>query len=156
MRGTILVALLCATFAGEALRAGNAHAVRRTGREFNTLYAGLGIKGYDPVAYFTDGVATPGRQEFMYEWGGVKWLFASREHRDAFSANPMKYAPQYGGFCAWGVSQGKLFDVDPERGWKIVDGKLYMNFNSEILATWSQDIPGFVRAADTKWPELDL
>src|SRR5262249_54909528 len=155
MRRTTLVALFCATLAGQALLVGSAQAVNRTGHEFNTLYAGLGIKGYDPVAYFTDGKATPGKKDISFEWGGVKWLFASREHRDAFMANPTKYAPQYGGFCAWGVAEGKLLDVGPEHGWKIVDGKLYMTFNAAVPALWWKDIPGLVHTADAKWPALD-
>lgn len=132
-----------------------AHAVKQTGGEYNTLYAGLGAKGYDVVAYFTDGHPVMGSDRYTADYGGVKWQFATGAHRDAFAANPSRYAPQYGGFCSWGVSQGKLFDVDPVNGWKVVDGKLYLNFNSEINATFASDTDGFIRKADRNWTSLN-
>lgn len=132
-----------------------AHAVKQTGGEYNTLYAGLGAKGYDVVAYFTDGKPTVGSDRYTVQYGGVTWQFASREHRDQFSANPARYAPQYGGFCSWGVSQGKLFDVDPVNGWKIVDGKLYLNFNADIQKVWERDPAGFIAKAERSWPTLN-
>jgi YHS domain-containing protein len=134
---------------------GEAQAVKQTGGEYNTLFAGLGAKGYDPVAYFTDGKPLQGKAEFEAVYGGVTWRFATAEHRDLFKADPAKYAPQYGGFCAWGVAQGKLFDVDPVAGWKIVDGKLYMNFNKDILELWQQDLDGNLSKAETNWPALN-
>ncbi|HXV25697.1 MAG TPA: YHS domain-containing (seleno)protein [Alphaproteobacteria bacterium] len=134
---------------------GVAHAVKQTGGEYNSMYAGLGAKGYDVVAYFTDGKAVQGKQDIEAVYGGVTWKFASEEHRDLFKADPAKYAPQYGGFCAWGVAQGKLFDVDPVNGWKIVDNKLYMNFNDQILATWNKDIPGNLAKSEANWPDLN-
>jgi len=130
-------------------------AVTATGGEYNTLYAGLGAKGYDVVAYFTDGKPVAGSDRFSASFGGVKWQFASREHLDAFQKDPTRYAPQYGGFCSWGVAQGKLFDVDPVNGWKIVDGKLYLNFNGDINATFAGDAPGFIAKANRNWPALD-
>lgn len=130
-------------------------AIDRTGGTYNSLYAGLGAKGYDVVAYFTDGKPVKGKSEYEAVHGGVTWKFASAKHRDQFAANPDKYAPQYGGFCSWGVAQGKLFDVDPEKGWKIVDGKLYMNFNADIQKTWESDIPGMIGKANTNWPTLN-
>jgi YHS domain-containing protein len=132
-----------------------AHAVDRTGKAYNTTFAGLGAKGYDPVAYFTDGKPVTGSADFSYDWKGVTWRFASAAHRDAFKAAPEKYAPQYGGFCSWGVAQGKLFDVDPVNAWKIVDGKLFMNFNADIEKTWEGDVAGFVQKANVTWPKLD-
>ncbi len=134
---------------------GVAHAVKQTGGEYNSMYAGQGAKGYDVVAYFTDGKAVQGNREFEAVYGGVSWKFASAEHRDLFKADPAKYAPQYGGFCAWGVAQGKLFDVDPVNGWKIVDNKLYMNFNDQILATWNEDISGNLAKSEANWPALN-
>ena len=135
--------------------AGVASAVTHTGGEYNTLYAGLGAKGYDVVAYFTDHKPVVGSEKFFAEYGGVTWRFASAEHRDVFKADPAKYAPQYGGFCAWGVANGKLFDVDPVDGWTIVDGKLFMNFNKDILSTFKKDVPGFKSKADHAWPALN-
>jgi YHS domain-containing protein len=132
-----------------------AFAVKTTGGEYNTLFAGLGAKGYDVIAYFTDGKATPGSERFTVEYGGVKWQFASREHRDQFSTDPARYAPQFGGFCSWGVANGKLFDVDPVNGWKIVDGKLYMNFNADINNTFARDPHGFIARAERNWPALN-
>jgi YHS domain-containing protein len=134
---------------------GTAAAVTHTGGEYNTLYAGLGAKGYDVVAYFTDNKPVMGSEEFFTEYGGVTWRFATAEHRDLFKANPVKYAPQYGGFCAWGVANGKLFDVDPVNDWTIVDGKLFLNFNGDILSTFSKDVPGFTSKANRQWPGLN-
>jgi YHS domain-containing protein len=135
--------------------AGTASAVTHTGGEYNTLYAGLGAKGYDVVAYFTDNKPVVGSEGYFAEYGGVTWRFASAQHRDMFKADPAKYAPQYGGFCAWGVANGKLFDVDPVNGWTIVDGKLFMNFNADILSTFSKDVPGFLTKANRQWPGLN-
>jgi YHS domain-containing protein len=132
-----------------------AQAVDRTGGAFNTLYAGLGAKGYDVVAYHTLGEPTPGKAEFQQAHGGVTWQFANADHLATFKADPARYVPQFGGFCSWGVAQGKLFDVDPVNGWKIVDGKLYMNFNADIQKAWEKDIPGFVARADGNWPKLN-
>jgi YHS domain-containing protein len=134
---------------------GDAQAVKQTGGEYNTLHAGLGAEGYDPVAYFTDRRAVHGKSEFEAVYGGVTWRFATADHRDLFEADPAKYAPQYGGFCAWGVAQGKLFDVDPVDGWRIVDGKLYMNFNKDILDLWQQDLDGNLSKAEANWPTLN-
>ncbi len=132
-----------------------ASAVRQTGNEFNTLHAGLGAEGYDVVAYFTDGKPVAGSEQFAFEYGGVTWRFASAEHRDLFVKSPERYAPQYGGFCAWGVSVGKLFDVDPVGGWTLYDGRLYLNFNPEINATFAKDPAGFTEKANSNWTRLN-
>ena len=130
-------------------------AVKYTGGEYNTLHAGIGAKGYDVVAYFSDGKPVLGSDKFVASYGGVAWHFASAEHRDRFKADPEKYAPQYGGFCSWGVAQGKLFDVDPVNGWTIASGKLYLNFNSDINRTFARDAAGFVDKAERNWPGLN-
>lgn len=132
-----------------------AYAVKLTGGEYNTMYAGLGAKGYDIVAYFTEGKPRMGSDRYTAPYGGVTWQFASREHRDLFAANPARYAPQYGGFCSWGVAQGKLFDVDPVNGWRVVEGKLYLNFNADIQKVWQQDASGFIAKAERNWPALN-
>jgi YHS domain-containing protein len=132
-----------------------AFAVKQTGGEYNTLHAGLGAKGYDVVSYFSVGKAVAGSDRHTAEYGGVKWQFSSAENLASFKSDPAKYAPQYGGFCAWGASVGKLFDVDPINGWKIVDGKLYLNFNAEINATFSKDPEGFITKANRNWPALN-
>ena len=126
----------------------------------NTLKEGLfggrgdvAILGYDTVAYFTDGKAVKGQDAFVHEWMGAKWKFASQAHRDQFKASPEKYAPQYGGYCAYGTAQGKLVKIDPDQ-FRIVGGKLYLNYDSEVQALWLKDIPGYIKAADAKFAEL--
>lgn len=121
---------------------------------YNTTFWGdLALKGYDPVAYFEQGKAVEGRKEFAWQWKEANWRFATKEHLEAFKADPERYAPQYGGYCAWAVSQGKTADIDPE-AWKIVDGKLYLNYDESVQRRWEKDIPGFIRKADAAWPGL--
>lgn len=120
----------------------------------NITAAGLALKGYDPVAYFTEGHAVEGRKEFSHDWVDATWRFSSAANRDAFACDPEKYAPQYGGYCAWGISQAKFFDGDPHV-WKIVEGKLYVNYNKDIEKTGEQDVPGFIEKADRNWPTLE-
>ncbi len=112
---------------------------------------GIAIRGADPVAYFTEGTYVPGSAEFTQEWNGVTWQFATAEHRDQFASNPEAYAPQYGGFCAWAVSQGYTAEVDPT-AWKIVDGKLYLNYDNNIQQKWAKDIAGNIAKANQNWP----
>jgi YHS domain-containing protein len=114
---------------------------------------GIAIRGADPVAYFTQSQYVPGSSEYTYEWMGATWQFASAAHRDQFAANPEQYAPQYGGFCAWAVSQNKTAPVEPT-AWKIVDGKLYLNFNQAIQQRWEKDIPGNIDKANQNWPAV--
>ena len=118
-----------------------------------TNWRGLAVSGYDPVAYFADGKAVPGSSEFTLEWMGATWRFASAAHRDAFAADPLRYAPQYGGYCAWAVSQGYTASGDPQF-WKIVDGKLYLNYDADVQKKWERDIPGFIVKADHNWPAV--
>jgi YHS domain-containing protein len=111
---------------------------------------GLGLKGYDPVAYFSAGEATPGRQQYAYRWKGAIYRFASAENRDRFKTDPDKYLPQYGGYCAYAMSLYRIADIDPAR-WAIVDGKLYLN-NGRISQTlWSIDKAGHIASADRNW-----
>ncbi|MBE0533235.1 MAG: YHS domain-containing protein [Rhodospirillales bacterium] len=114
---------------------------------------GAAIRGYDPVAYFTDGKPVPGKAEFSHEWMGVTWRFASAEHRDAFAAEPEKFAPQYGGFCAWAVSEGYTAEIDPA-AWRIEGDKLYLNYSQSVQSRWAQDIPGNIGKADKNWPDI--
>jgi len=116
-------------------------------------FGGVAIRGYDTVAYFAEGRPVKGRKSFEAEWNGATWRFASAENRDAFTADPEKYAPRYGGYCAWAVSQGYTAGIDPS-AWKIVDGKLYLNYSREVQETWEQDIQGFIRLADENYPKL--
>ncbi len=118
-----------------------------------SLFGKVAIKGYDPVAYFTESKPVKGTKDFVFDWNGATWQFASAAHRDAFAKDPARYAPQYGGYCAWAVSQGYTANIDPT-AWKIVDDKLYLNYDADVQAKWSQDIPGFIAKADTNWPEI--
>lgn len=115
--------------------------------------SGTAVEGYDVVAYFTEGRPVEGSPGYSYEWKGATWRFASQEHRDLFAADPTKYAPQYGGYCAYAVSQGATAGIDPQ-AWTIHDGKLYLNLDLRIRQTWSRDIPGYVAKADASWPKL--
>jgi YHS domain-containing protein len=115
---------------------------------------GVAARGYDVVAYFTDGRAVKGSPQFVHEHGGVQWRFASVEHRDLFRADPAKYTPQYGGYCAYGVAVGGLYDVRPEDSWSVVDGKLYLNKDPGVKQTWLKDVPGYIGKAETNWPKL--
>lgn len=116
-----------------------------------TLFGNVAIKGYDPVAYFTDGRPVKGSKDHELEWNGATWRFASTDHLEAFEAEPERYAPQYGGYCAWAVSQGYTANIDPQ-AWRIVDGRLYLNYSKEVQRKWESDIPGHIEAADTNWP----
>ena len=119
----------------------------------NTTFTGLALKGYDPVAYFTLGRPIKGDARLTFEWKGATWRFSTTEHRNAFIAEPERYAPSYGGYCAWAMSQGRLANIDPE-AWKIVSGKLYLNYNDDIQKRWERDIPGFIAKADVEWARL--
>jgi len=143
-----------AALVAASLFGGAAHAELKAGGAYNSLYAGLGAKGYDVVNYFTDGKPVQGKVSYTFEYAGVKWQFVSAEHRDVFKTNPAKYVPQFGGFCSWGAANGKLFDVDPVNGWSIVDGKLYMNFNADIQKVFDKDAAGFISRANANWPKL--
>ena len=133
---------------GAALGAGAAHAA---GEFFEK--DGVALRGHDPVAYFTDSRATKGKPEFMLEHRGSVFHFASAANRDAFAADAAKYAPQYGGFCAFGVAGGYKAAIDPA-AFSIVDGKLYLNYNREVQRQWSADVPGFIARADRNWPTV--
>ncbi|MBX2832217.1 MAG: YHS domain-containing protein [Rhodospirillales bacterium] len=111
---------------------------------------GYALQGYDPVTYFTVGAPTPGNAEFVAEHDGATYRFASAANRDLFNADPEHYAPQYGGFCAFGAAMGRKFGADPT-AWRVIDGKLYLNLNKEIQQRWIVDIPGFIRGANHNW-----
>jgi hypothetical protein len=114
---------------------------------------GLAIKGYDPVAYAVAASATKGRPEFAQEWNGAKWWFASAANRDRFAQDPGRYAPQFGGYCSWAVSRGYTADIDPE-AWRIVGGKLYLNYSKRVQRLWEQDIAGNIAKGTANWPSV--
>ena len=111
------------------------------------------VRGYDVVAYFTDRKPVEGKSDYTHEWNNTTWRFASVAHRDLFAANPEKYAPQYGGWCAWAVSQGYTASIDPA-AWRIVDGKLYLNYSKSVQSQWAQNIPDYISKGDANWPRL--
>ncbi len=118
-----------------------------------TFFGSLAIKGYDAVAYFTEGKPVKGKAEFTHKWKDANWRFSSAANLAAFAAAPEKYAPQYGGYCAWAVSEGYTADIDPD-AWRIVDGKLYLNYDQKVKEKWEKDIPGHIKKADGNWPKL--
>jgi YHS domain-containing protein len=121
--------------------------------ENNVDSSGLALKGYDPVAYFTEKKPVAGKAEFTARHQGATYRFSSAANRDAFAAAPEKYAPQYGGYCAFGAAGGYKAPIEPD-AWTVVDGKLYLNYNQSVRRQWSSDIPGFVRKADANWPSI--
>src|SRR5437899_2181235 len=113
----------------------------------------LAISGYDPVAYFTDGKPVPGKTEFEYLWHKLRWRFASGDHRELFVKDPDRYAPQYDGYCAMGVSGDDAAHkdtVDPQ-AWVIVDGKLYLTHNQHWLEVWREHFEEYIKRADVNW-----
>jgi hypothetical protein len=128
------------------------------GNAVNTgLFGGVAIMGYDTVAYFTEGRPMKGSEEFAYEWLGTPWHFANAKHRDMFAADPAKYAPQYGGYCTLGVGLDHAAEnIDPERAWRIIDGKLYFVYDP----TYVEELDGpardeLLKSAEAHWPSLE-
>ena len=122
---------------------------------FEKIYTddGLAIEGYDAVAYFTDGRPVEGSREFETAYEGATWRFASAANRDAFAANPEKYAPQYGGYCAYAVSEGYTASIDPD-AWTIDNGKLYLNYSKGIQRRWEKNRAERIVQGDKNWPQI--
>jgi YHS domain-containing protein len=125
------------------------------GNTVNTGYfGGVAILGYDPVAYFTEGRPVKGSEEFSYDWLGTPWHFASRKHQELFKSAPVKYAPQFGGYCAGEIAaEGITVNIDPE-AWKIIDGKLYLVYNKGYDEQFAAEARDLVPKADANWPKL--
>jgi hypothetical protein len=119
----------------------------------NTQSDMLALRGYDAVAYFTDGQAVRGLPRFEFQWNGARWRFASAANRDEFTKAPERYAPQFGGYCAWAVAHNYTADGDPE-AWKIVGGKLYLNYSKRVQRKWEADIPTFIKQGESNWPGM--
>jgi YHS domain-containing protein len=113
---------------------------------------GIGLKGYDPVAYFINRTPTQGKESYTSIWKGVTYRFASAENLAKFKADPEKYLPQYGGYCAYAMSLNRIADIDPSR-WAIVDGKLYLNNGFVAEKLWSLNKNGNIVSADRNWPQ---
>ena len=116
----------------------------------NTGSGNVSIKGYDTVAYFTNGKATKGKQKFAYSWNDSQWHFVSARHRDLFAAKPERYAPQFKGFCAASLTRGKFKVTDPE-AWAIVDGKLYLNSSKKFARKFKQNPAENIKKAEATW-----
>jgi YHS domain-containing protein len=111
------------------------------------------IKGYDPVAYFEQGEPVKGQESLMYKWDDASWYFSSQENLDTFKADPEKYAPQFGGYCAYAVGNGYTYESSP-MAWRIVDGKLYLNYSKGIQKKWEADRDALIKKAEENWPGL--
>jgi YHS domain-containing protein len=115
--------------------------------------SGSALRGYDAVAYFALDNAVKGDPKFEYAWNGAKWLFSSEENLKKFQADPEAYAPQFGGYCAYAVSEGYTADADPE-AWKIVDGKLYLNYNRDVQKTWEKNEAERIANGKSNWEQF--
>jgi YHS domain-containing protein len=150
-RTALALGVAAITFSAPALAAEPAINTLKTG-----LFGGrtdTAINGYDTVAYFTVGKPVKGLDSQAYEWMGAKWKFASAANLELFKASPEKYAPQYGGYCAYGVTQNYLVKVEPDQ-FTVRDGKLYLNYDADVQAKWLKDPAGYIQAADAKFQAL--
>jgi YHS domain-containing protein len=134
---------------------------------YTGTFSSLAVSGYDAVAYFTEGEPVEGSADHELEWNGATWRFASTANLAAFQADPeafapqfggycawaVSFAPQFGGYCAWAVSQGYTASTDPT-AWRVVDGKLYLNYSHNIQRRWEQDVPGNIAKGDANWPKV--
>jgi hypothetical protein len=115
---------------------------------------GIAIMGYDPVAYFTEGRAVKGSPEVAYDWLGATWNFVNPQHKELFADDPVRYAPQYGGYCAVGTAYGSTVSIDPD-AWRIINGKLYLFGGKQGAANWESDYQSYVTRADENWPAIE-
>ncbi|MCU0374880.1 MAG: YHS domain-containing protein [Chitinophagaceae bacterium] len=115
---------------------------------------GAAIKGYDAVAYHLEGKAQPGNQAYSVTWNNATWLFATEKNKEAFAKNPEKYAPQYGGYCAFGASRNYKAPTDPN-AWTVVDGKLYLNYSAKVKEGWLPEKEKHIAKADSNWIKLE-
>jgi hypothetical protein len=119
----------------------------------NVSKAGLALDGHDAVAYFSDGHPEIGLAQFEMRWNGARWRFTSAAHRDTFAGDPERYAPAFGGYCAFAVSQGYIANGDP-RFWRVVDGRLYLNYDARAQRRWEEDIPVRIAQGRANWPQV--
>ncbi len=125
----------------------------KTAPVFTGIVKGVAVGGYDAVAYHTEGKAVVGSKAITLQHEGAEWRFASEANRAAFQAAPHTFAPQYGGYCAWAVSEGYTAKGDPQ-AWSIVGGKLYLNYNKPTQSTWEKDATKRIVKGDARWPGL--
>ncbi|HET6970882.1 MAG TPA: YHS domain-containing (seleno)protein [Phenylobacterium sp.] len=115
-------------------------------------FTSLALQGYDPVSYFS-GHPAVGQPRYTAVRKGVQYRFVSAENLARFQANPEAYLPQYGGYCAWAIADGHVAKGDPTI-WKIVGGKLYLNYDARVQQRWAADIPGNIAKANSHWPQV--
>ncbi|MEM1387475.1 MAG: YHS domain-containing (seleno)protein [Pseudomonadota bacterium] len=124
---------------------------------------GFAASGFDVVAYFdldqsavgtAQPEAVPGLKSITAEYNGATFAFSTEANRDAFLADPAKYAPQYDGHCAYGVSRGGKVPGNPHL-WRIVDDKLYLNITPNVVGFWEEDIPGNISLAEGNWVNIE-
>ncbi len=113
----------------------------------------IAINGYDPIAYHDQARPVAGKAAHAVAWNDAIWYFTNADNRARFMTNPPRWAPRYGGYCAWAVSHGYVAKTDPA-AWRIVEGHLYLNYSLNVQARWAQDIPRNIRRADAHWPKL--
>ncbi len=112
----------------------------------------LAMNGYDVMTYWRGGEPKEGDRDISFRYKGATWVFVSEENRDAFAASPEKFAPQYGGYCAYAASFGKVADVDPY-AWRIYKDRLYLNYSPRVRRTWANKIDQNIAKADAVWPK---
>ena len=143
MKKEVLLAVLVVAFVGSCKhKAGEVYSL-----------SSQAIAGYDPVAYFTEGKPVKGSETFTYNWKDADWYFSSQQNLDSFKQSPEKYAPQYGGYCAYACSKGRKASTDPN-AWTIVDGKLYLNHSIEVKEKWIKDQKERIDEGDKNWPGI--
>ena len=121
---------------------------------YTGLFSSEALRGYDTVAYFTRGMPVEGLDAYSYEYMGANWKFASQEHLDLFKADPQKYAPQYGGYCAYAMANGETASAEPDL-WTIHEDKLYLNYSRRINRRWTDDKLQYIQQANTEWPKFE-
>lgn len=114
---------------------------------------GRAVRGYDVVSFFAENAAIQGKPQIEYVWNGAKWLFSTEENLEKFRAEPERYAPQFGGYCSYAVSHGYTADGDPAT-WKVVDGKLYLNYNQKAKEAWEKEQEKFIKDGEHNWQEF--
>ncbi|WP_062263970.1 YHS domain-containing (seleno)protein [Endozoicomonas arenosclerae] len=140
-----------AVFAIALLFSNNAFAAKNI---YTGWFSNKAVSGYDTVAYFTEGKAVKGNARFKYKYLEVEWYFSSEKNLEMFKKDPDKYRPQYGGYCAWAIAEKKQRAPGDPNYWKIVDKKLYLNYDADIQSRWIKDIPGFIKLGDKNWPKM--
>ena len=114
---------------------------------------GAAIGGYDPVAFFTESKPVKGAANYNLQWKDATWRFASQANLDSFAKAPEKYAPQYGGYCAYGTADGHKAPTEADT-WTVLNGKLYFNYNQEVKGMWDKDRPKYIAQADGNWENI--